>query len=175
MQQQLMTLTTALVTHTMNYYQIIGYVEKVFRTPISYQQAHTPHPLALKYQTQFPMFDTETSKHELNYLGHYWGSVSTFMTMTHTGDYTGTLLLWKHGTPRAKLGNSFKNITLFEECGCATLSETGFDGLNERLLQYVGPHKYMQLDTALAPYTTATRYFKEETLFGIVRLGILGR
>lgn len=35
--------------------------------PVSYQKAQTPHELALKYQSQVPKFDTDTSKYELNY------------------------------------------------------------------------------------------------------------
>lgn len=92
-----------------------------------------PHPLALKHPHQCPKFDTEPSKYELNYWGHNWGNVSTFMTTSHTEDYTSALLLWTQGTTRTKLGDAFQRIPRFAKSGCSTLSEVGLDGLTELL------------------------------------------
>ena len=61
------------------------------------------------------------------------------------------------------------NALLFMRRGCATMSETGLDGLKERLLTHVGPNKFIQLENTLAQYNTATRYFKDEMPFFIVR------
>lgn len=95
--------------------------------------------------------------------------------MNNTAEYTGALILWKQGTPRTQLGDAAQSITLNAKRGCATLSETGFDGLIKLLLTRVGPNKSMMLEKSLAPYNTATCYFIPEMLCNVVRLGRLDR
>lgn len=62
---------------------------------------------------------------------------------------------------------------MFAKSGCSILSEVGFDGLKELLLNGVGPNKQIQRGKPFAQYHTATQDVKEETPFVILRMEIL--
>lgn len=62
-----------------------------------------------------------------------------------------------------------------KKIGCDTLEEQRLDGLRHILETHVAPGTAVQLEKALAQYTTATRFFKEELQFYSMRLERLER
>lgn len=82
---------------------------------VFYKTIYTSHQLDWKYTDQFPHLDTYTSTYEHNFWTQYRGRVETFMTLTATEQDTSAVLLWKQGTPKARLGDAFQHIYLTEK------------------------------------------------------------
>lgn len=62
-----------------------------------------------------------------------------------------------------------------ETAGYTSLERTGLDGLNDILKKRFAPDHYIQLEKALLTYHIATRSFKEELPFFIMRVEHLER
>ena len=100
--------------------------------------------MALKYANQFPPFEPDKSRYELNYWSKYGARLDTFMKMTQMDPDTGAILLWQQGTPGTRLGDAFQKVSMETQPGFKSLEEVSLDGLKALLQTHVYPDFYVQ-------------------------------